>query len=311
MHNLKPEHHGNVVTIGSFDGVHLGHQSILKQTRQKALELGLPSLVMIFEPQPYEYFAEERAPARLMRLREKVLALFGEGVDRVCCLPFNKYLSQLSADEFVQKILVDGIGTKSLVVGDDFRYGSGRTGNYDDLKKAGKLSGFSVTDTQTFLIDGERVSSTRIRQLLRENDFEAAKKLLGKPYTIRGKVVMGNQLGRKIGAPTANVHLHRYRSPLSGVFAVIVTLPSNEGFEIATGVANVGVRPTLGDIEKPILEVHLFDRGDDLYGKEIVVEFKSKLREEQYFESLDQLQQQIKEDFRTGRQFFNQSTELI
>lgn len=307
VHNLRPEHHGNVVTIGSFDGVHLGHQAILQQVLSQSKRLQLPSLAMIFEPQPHEFFAGEKAPARLMRLGEKVEALFAEGIDRVFCLPFNQSFSQLSAEAFIQEILVDGLGVSYLVVGDDFRFGAGREGTYTHLVAAGNSQGFTVNDTESFLIDGERVSSTRIRALLQANQFEKAKQLLGKPYTIGGRVVKGNQLGRELDAPTANVHLHRYRSPLVGVFAVLTTLPSGQ---CVTGVANVGVRPTVSESgsalgNKPILEVHLFDFNDDLYGQHIQVEFKHKLRDEQRFSGLDALQEQIKQDMLAARQFFS------
>jgi riboflavin kinase/FMN adenylyltransferase len=301
LHNLRAEHHGSVVTIGSFDGVHLGHRAILQSLLVQSTRLNLPSVAMIFEPQPYEYFVGEKAPARLMSLREKVLALFDVGVDRVCCLPFNKKLSEQSADTFIQQVLVNGLGARYLVVGDDFRFGAGRVGNYAQLEKAGLDYGYVVTDTPSFMLDGERVSSTLIRGLLEQNLFAEAERSLGKPYTISGKVVKGNQLGRELGAPTANVHLHRFRSPLSGVFAVLVMLPSGE---MAEGVANVGVRPTLGGDTKPILEVHLFDRDDDLYGQQIVVECRHKLREEQRFDGLEQLKQQITADIQQARHFF-------
>lgn len=304
LHNLRAEHHGNVVTIGSFDGVHRGHQAILQQVQAQSRQLALPSMVMIFEPQPHEFFAGEKAPARLMRLREKVIALFDEGIDRVCCLSFNRAFSEFSADQFIQQVLIAGLGTQYLVVGDDFRFGAGRTGDYQQLQTAGEHQGFTVTDTQSFLIEGERVSSTRIRQLLQQNQFAEAATLLGRPYCITGKVVKGNQLGRELGAPTANVHLHRYRSPLTGVFAVLVTLPASGKI---TGVANVGVRPTLGGDAQPILEVHLFDWQGDLYGQEIAVEFKHKLREEQRFDGLDALKQQIQQDMQQARAFFANS----
>ena len=301
LYNIKPAHFGNVVTMGSFDGVHLGHQAILAQLKVQAERLGLPSLVMIFEPQPHEFFTGDNAPARLMRLREKVQALFEQGVDRVLCLPFNRSLSSLSADAFIQQVLIDALGVRYLVVGDDFRFGSGRSGGYSDLVVAGIQHKFAVTDTQSFLIDEQRVSSTRIRELLQKNDFTRAAHLLGKPYAISGRVVKGQQLGRQLGAPTANVHLHRYRSPLAGVFAVEVELISGE---LVAGVANVGVRPTLGGDAKAILEVHLFDRNDDLYGQNIVVEFKHQLRNEQRFDNLEALKQQIQEDIIHARQYF-------
>ncbi len=301
LYNVKPVHFGNVVTMGSFDGVHLGHQAIIEQLKAQSERLNLPSMVMIFEPQPHEFFAGDKAPARLMRLGEKIHALFDQGVDRVLCLPFNHSLSSLTAAEFIQQILINALGVRYLVVGDDFRFGNGRSGGYSDLVKAGKQHNFDVTDTQSFLIDQQRVSSTRIRGLLQENDFAQAAHLLGKPYTISGRVIKGQQLGRQLGAPTANVHLHRYRSPLAGVFAVVVELASGES---VNGVANVGVRPTLGGDDKAILEVHLFDRSDDLYGQNIVVEFKHQLRQEERFENLDALKQQIQADITQARDFF-------
>lgn len=301
LYNVKPVHFGNVVTMGSFDGVHLGHQAIIEQLKIQSKRLGLPSLVMIFEPQPHEFFTGDKAPARLMRLGEKIQALFEQGVDRVLCLPFNRKFSELSSEEFIQRVLINALGVRYLVVGDDFRFGSGRSGGYTDLVCAGQSNDFQVTDTQSFLIDGQRVSSTLIRDLLQQNNFTQAAHLLGKPYTISGRVVKGQQLGRQLGAPTANVHLHRYCSPLAGVFAVTAKLASNE---IVCGVANVGVRPTLGGDAKPILEVHLFDRDDDLYDQNIIVEFRHQLREEKRFENLDALKHQIQADIVQARLYF-------
>ncbi|MGS2717987.1 bifunctional riboflavin kinase/FAD synthetase [Eionea flava] len=302
LHNVRPEHRGNVVTIGAFDGVHLGHQAILRQVVEQARERDLPSLVMIFEPQPHEFFSGETAPARLMRLREKIRALFAAGIDRVFCLPFNQWLSQLPADAFIQQILLDTLGTKSLVIGDDFRFGRGRQGDYALLKTAGQDKGFVVTDTATYLVDGERVSSTRIRRELELANFDRVPSLLGSDYTVSGRVVKGQQLGRQLGAPTANVHLHRYRSPLAGVFGVTTTLESGE---VLPGVANVGVRPTVSGDAKPILEVHLFDRDDDLYGQVINVKFEHKIRDEQRFDGIEALRAQIQRDIQQARQWFD------
>lgn len=301
MHNLRPMHHGSVVTIGSFDGVHLGHQAIIRQVIAKAAELKLPSVAVVFEPQPHEFFSGEKAPARLMRLREKALALYEAGIQRVCCLQFNQAMRSLSAEDFVQQILVDGLGVKCLIVGDDFRFGVDRSGDYDFLKRAGQSNGFEVCDTATYEVDGERVSSTRIRAELEQAHFDKAAQLLGKPYTISGHVGYGQQLGRTLGVPTANVHLHRYRSPLQGVFAVRVTLPDGR---LCPGVANVGVRPTIGDNIKPILEVHLLDFSGSLYGELITVEFVHKLRDEQKFGSIDLLKAQIYADIEAAKAYF-------
>ncbi len=301
---MRPEHRGNVVTIGSFDGVHLGHQAIIQQLLAQSRRLGLPSMVVVFEPQPHEYFSGEKAPARLMRLSEKVAALFAEGVERVCCLQFNRQLRSLSAAEFISRVLVNGLGVKYLVIGDDFRFGCDRRGDYRLLQQAGDTNGFTVTDTRTYTVSEQRVSSTRIRDLLQQGNLSLAKTLLGRPYTISGKVIRGQQLGRQLGTPTANVHLHRYRSPLAGVFAVVTRLPSGEQ---VNGVANVGVRPTVGGDTKPLLEVHLFDRNDDLYGQLIEVDFKYKLRDEKRFDGLDKLKAQIQQDILAARQFFTDS----
>jgi len=301
LHNLRPWHRGCVATIGSFDGVHLGHQAILRQLRQAANAHGLPSVVIVFEPQPHEFFSGDKAPARLMRLREKVQALFAAGVDRVLCLQFNQALRSLSAQAFIERILVQGLGIRHLVVGDDFRFGCDRSGDFALLQNAGQQWGFSVSDTCTLLLHGERVSSTRIRSLLEQGEFSAAEELLGRPYSISGRVTYGQQLGRKLGVPTANIHLRRYRSPLQGVFAVSLQLADRT----YPGVANVGVRPTVSGSNKPILEVHLFDFAEAIYGSSVSVTFYRKLRDEQKFASLEALQTQLQIDIAQARNYFN------
>ncbi len=301
LHNLRPWHRGCVATIGSFDGVHLGHQAILQQLQQVANACKLPSVVIIFEPQPHEFFAGDKAPARLMRLREKVQALLAAGVNRVLCLQFNDALRRLSAEAFVEKVLIEGLGIKHLVVGDDFRFGCDRRGDFALLQTIGSQRGFSVTDTVTLEVGGERVSSTRIRQLLEQGDFASAEQLLGKPYSINGRIAYGQQLGRKLGVPTANVHLRRYRSPLHGVFTVTVKFADGSVYK---GVANVGVRPTVTGDKKPLLEVHLFDFSRMAYGAMIDVTFHTKLRDEKKFNSLDELQTQLQMDIAQAKQFF-------
>jgi riboflavin kinase/FMN adenylyltransferase len=290
------------VTIGTFDGVHLGHQAIIRQVNQQSKNLNLPSVAIIFEPQPNEFFVKEAAPARLMRLKEKASALFDAGIDRVCCLAFNQSLRNLTANEFVRSVLVDGLGVRYLVVGDDFRFGCDRSGDFELLQQAGRDNNFQVSNTHTFEVEHERVSSTRIRQVLELADFELASRLLGKPYTISGRVGYGKQLGRQWGVPTANVQLKRYRAPFTGVYAVRASLPSGI---IKSGVANVGVRPTVADLVKPILEVHLLDFTGDLYGQNITVEFVKKLRKEQKFDSLDVLKKQIYADIDLAKDYFS------
>lgn len=302
LHNLRPEHKGCVATIGSFDGVHLGHQAILRQLIQVAREKNLPAVVIVFEPQPHEFFAGDKAPARLMRMREKLEALWSAGVDKVLCLHFNQELRSLSAEQFIDRVLVQGLAIKHLVVGDDFRFGCDRKGDFALLQIKGAELGFEVTDTHTLEIDGKRVSSTRIRHLLEAGDFAEAEKLLGKPYGIYGRVVYGKQLGRQLGVPTANVDLRRYRSPLHGVFAV--TAIFKDGTQVQ-GVANIGVRPTVNGLKKPLLEVHLFNFSRDIYGVVIDVVFRHKLRDEQKFASLDELKAQLQTDISQAKAFFN------
>ena len=301
LHNLRPEHKGCVATIGSFDGVHLGHQLILRQLIQIAREQNLPAVVIVFEPQPQEFFAGDKAPARLMRMREKLEALWAVGIDKVLCLHFNQELRSLSADQFIDRVLVDGLAVKHLVVGDDFRFGCDRKGDFALLQSRGTELGFAVTDTHTLEIDGKRVSSTRIRHFLEAGNFVEAEKLLGKPYGIYGHVVYGKQLGRQLGVPTANVDLRRYRSPLHGVFAV--TAVFKDGTQVQ-GVANVGVRPTVNGLKKPLLEVHLFNFSRDIYGAVIDVIFHHKLRDEQKFGSLDELKAQLQTDIQQAKAFF-------
>ena len=291
-----------VVTIGSFDGVHLGHQAILKQVICKANELDCASVAMTFEPQPQEFFSAQTAPARLMRLRDKIETLLALGVDRVVCMQFNSKLRHLTAEQFVQSVLVDGLATKQLIVGDDFRFGCDRSGNFEMLVEMGRNLDFTVQDTQTIEIGGERISSTLIRHLLEQADFKRVSKLLGRRFAIKGRVFYGQQLGRELGFPTANMQLNRYRAPLSGVYAVLVEV---EGFSTRfQGAANVGVRPTVGDLLKPILEVHLLDFDEQIYGRRINVEFLHKIRDEQKFTSLDNLITYIQQDISKIRDWF-------
>lgn len=297
LQNLRPRHRGCVATIGNFDGVHRGHQAILARLRERAVELGVPSCVVIFEPQPREYFAPETAPARLARLRDKVALLAAEGVDRVLCLAFNQRLSKLSADEFVETILVDGLGVKHLEVGDDFRFGCDRLGDFAFLQDAGQRHGFSVEAAQTVELDGLRVSSTQVRDALAAADFALAERLLGRPFQIGGRVLHGQKLARQLGTPTANVQLKRRRVPLSGVYLVSAEIDG----KVWPGVANIGVRPTVAGDGSAHLEVHLLDFAGDLYGRRLTVEFHHKLREEQRFASLEALKSAIDADIAAAR----------
>jgi riboflavin kinase/FMN adenylyltransferase len=297
LHNLRPQHRGCVATIGNFDGVHRGHQAILARLRERAVELGLPSCVVIFEPQPREFFAPETAPARLARLRDKLDLLAGEGVDLVLCLAFNQRFSKLSAAEFVDTVLIDGLGVKHLEVGDDFRFGCDRIGDFDFLQKVGAEKGFTVEAAQTVEIDGVRVSSTKVRNALAAGDFVLAEHLLGRPFAISGRVMHGQKLARQLGTPTANVQLKRRRVPLTGVYLVSAEIDG----KVWPGVANIGVRPTVAGDGRPHLEIHLLGFAGDIYGRRLTVVFHQKLRDEQRFASLEALKTAIDADVAAAR----------
>jgi len=303
IHNLSQAPHGCVLTIGNFDGVHRGHQALLQGLREEGRARGLPVVVMIFEPQPLELFASEKAPARLTRLREKLRYLAQCGVDYVLCVRFDRRFAALTAQNFVGDLLVKRLGVQFLAVGDDFRFGAGRQGDFLLLQKAGLEYGFDVTSTRTFCEGGVRVSSTAVRQALAEDKLDAAENLLGRPFTISGRVVHGDELGRTIGFPTANLPLRRQVSPVKGVYAVEVT---GLGDKPLPGVANIGTRPTVAGVRQQ-LEVHLLDVVMDLYGRHIDVILRKKIRNEQRFASLDELKAQIARDELTAREFFGLS----
>ena len=302
LHNMRPRHRGCVVTIGAFDGVHLGHQAVIRHLLEKSAELGLPSTIIVFEPLPREYFSPLKAPARIMSFREKFFALRDLGVDRLLRVRFNERLRGMSAQQFVDDIFVSGLGVRYVVLGDDFRFGNDREGDLEFIRQQGPRYGYEARPTPTLSMDGERVSSTRIREALEQADFAEAARLLGRPYSISGKVVYGRQLGQTLGTPTANLELRRLRAPLNGVYAVQV---SGAGLEGALGVANVGVRPTVDDSIKANLEVHLLDREIGLYGQHIEVTFRHKLREEKKFGSVDELRENIARDIENTRAWFD------
>ena len=302
LYNLPDPAQGCVATIGNFDGVHLGHQAVLTQLAMKADMLNLPAVVITFEPQPFEYFVPEKAPARLSRFREKVEALRAYSIQKLCVLRFNRQLAEMQAETFIQKLLVEGLNVRYLVVGDDFRFGKDRQGDFALLQQVGKQHGFQVVNMHTFAIDDMRVSSTRIREALQEGDLAVAEKLLGRPYRMSGRVAHGDKRGRKMGYPTANIHLHRAKVPLNGVYAVQLYGIDEEP---VNGVANIGVRPTISGSDKALLEVHLFDFKRDIYGEHVQVYFLKKLREEQKFASLEQLIEQIHIDSAQAKSFFS------
>jgi riboflavin kinase/FMN adenylyltransferase len=302
IHNIKPHHKGCVLTIGNFDGVHLGHQEVLRRVDSQAKKLGLPSVVMTFEPQPMELFLGHKAPARLTRLRDKYVQIRTLGIDRLLCVSFNHKLANLAADQFVTDLLVKKLGVKFLVVGDDFCFGRDRAGDFSMLQKAGKQYGFDVVSTQSFCLQSIRVSSTEVRKALVQSQLSLVSQMLGRKYSISGRVSHGRKIGRTLGFPTANVPLKRNVSPISGVY--IVEVHGINDFPI-DGVANIGRQPTVNG-KKHQLEVHLFDFDADLYGKHIEIVLLSKLRDEKKFESFELLKQQIKLDAEAARVWLHQ-----
>ncbi len=301
FHNLPSSPTGCVATIGNFDGMHLGHQAVLSQLAMKGDILGLPAVAITFEPQANEFFVPSKAPARLSRFREKVEALRSYSIQQMCVLRFNKKLAQMTADNFIKQLLVEGLQVRYLVVGDDFRFGKDRQGDFALLQEAGKKYDFQVVNMHTFTIEQRRVSSTRIREALQRGSLDEVEKLLGHPYRMSGRVAHGDKRGRQLGFPTANIHLHRCKIPLSGVYAV--QLFGVEG-EPISGVANIGVRPTVAGDKRALLEVHLFDFNRDIYGEYVQVYFLSKIRDEQRFDSLDKLQAQITDDCQAAKAYF-------
>ena len=306
LSHLEPFKNGCVLTIGNFDGLHLGHRTVINKLAERGDTLGLPVVIMIFEPQPLEYFLGENAPSRLMRLREKVIEFGKLPVDHLLIVRFNRYFANCDAEQFIDDILINKLNIKHLVIGDDFHFGKARRGNFAMLKEKGKLHGFSVEDTGSYLIAGMRISSTIIRDALGEGDLAQAEKLLGRCYSVCGRVAHGEQLGRTIGYPTANIRMFRKNTPVNGVFAV--TMTGIDGLEFE-GVANVGTRPTVDGGAKVVLETHLFDFDKEIYGRYVEVHFKQKIRDEVRFQSLKELKDQIVKDVAEAKKIFAQSKE--
>lgn len=296
-HNLCARHRGCVLAIGNFDGVHRGHQAVLEQLSRVGHERALPTTLMLFEPQPKEFFSPETAPARLTRLREKLLVLATTPLDRVLCLRFNTAFARLSPEQFIEQLLVAQLGIVTVVVGDDFRFGHRGAGNIETLREASQRLGFDVLACARCELDGRRISSSWVRQTLAAGDLSLTEKLLGRRYRLCGRIAHGDRLGRTIGFPTANLPLHRQRAPLTGVFAVRVM---GLGQRPRPGVANIGRRPTVAGSELR-LEVHLFDFDDDIYGCQVTVEIIEKIRDERRFPSLELLKQQIQRDAAAAR----------
>ena len=294
------------LTIGNFDGVHRGHRALLAHVTDAAKQMGLEAAVMTFEPHPREFFAklsgdESRAPARIANLRDKLQSLAAAGIDRVIVEHFNARFAALSPEAFIKDILVDGLHVKWLIVGDDFCFGSKRAGTFAMLANAGREFGFEVTSLPTIMHDQERISSSAVRSTLLAGDFQRTAKLLGHPYAISGRVLHGKKLGRTIGFPTLNLRIAHKHPALSGIFVVQVHGLSENPLP---AVASMGVRPTVEDNGRVLLEVHIFDYADQCYGKLIRVEFLQKLRDEEKYEDLTLLTEAIHADALAARHYF-------
>ena len=300
LHNVKPHHRGCVATIGAFDGVHAGHRAIITQLARDAAALDLPTTLVTFEPLPREFFSPGEGPGRLTRLRDKLLALGELPLDRVVILRFDARLAALEAEAFTQQVLVEALGVKRLVTGNDFRFGRGRRGDFALLERMGREDGFEAVRIAPWPEEGARISSTAIREALASGEMDRAARLLGRPYTISGRVAEGDRLGRTLGFPTANIPLGRRPMAVRGVYAVRVR---DEAGAVRNGVANIGHRPTVRH-GPARLEAHVFDFEGDLYGRRLCVELVHRLRDAQRFPSLDALRAQIASDAAAARALF-------
>jgi riboflavin kinase/FMN adenylyltransferase len=301
---LRTRTEGCALTIGAFDGIHLGHQEMLRVLREAARHYAVPAVVLSFEPTPREYFARGSAPARLTRFREKFALLKHYGADRFVCLRFDETLRSLSSQQFVEDIVCGQLKARHVIVGHDFRFARNMEGTVDGLRRFGERCEFAVTEVAPFKVGEERVSSSAVRAALQAGELDHAARLLGRRYCMTGKVIHGAKLGRTLGFPTANLRLHRRSSPLLGVFAVRV---SGAGLQKAPGVASLGTRPVVNGKEL-LLEVHVFDTQVDLYGAYLDVEFVAKLRDEKWFPSMDDLVKQMDLDAIEARELLAKKT---
>ncbi len=302
-HNLSGRLRGCVITVGSFDGLHLGHRKLLQELKAAGQLLHLPAVVVTFEPPPKEFFSRKQTVPRLMRFREKWNALLEYNVDYLLCLQFNEALARLSPEDFVEEIVVNQLHAKAIIIGDDFRFGAKRAGDTALLKTFGEKWGFKVIEVPAVTHHGERISSTRVRAALQSGDLKLARALLKRPYRLCGKVVHGDGRGRQWGFPTANLHLHRSCVPVSGIFVVRAYGLGKNGFE---GVASIGTRPTFNE-NRLVLEVYLFDFNENIYGKTLEIEFLHKLRDEVRYASVEALVDQIRKDVADARAYFSSS----
>ena len=304
---------GAVVTIGAFDGLHVGHQRLLGDVIGEAKSRSLPSVAVTFEPLPREYFSRDSMPARLMSFREKFEALRELGIDYVLLIRFDDNMRSIPAPDFVTQLFIRGLNARHVIVGDDFRFGANAEGDFQLLKTMLEPTGATVASIDSQRVAGQRVSSSLIREKLESGELAEAAQLLGRRYSIKGRVFPGRQLGRQLNFPTANIQLRRRCTAMAGVYVVDVLVDKGELFDTKAqwlpAVANVGTRPTVARSEQVTLEVHLLDYDGDLYGKCLQVRFRKKLRDEQKFDSLDELKAQISLDTNEARAFFQQGSD--
>jgi riboflavin kinase/FMN adenylyltransferase len=299
IHNHKSNDIRSVATIGNFDGVHLGHQVVINKINQQSKALKLPSMVIAFEPSAKEFFQKNKAPARLTSFREKFSLIKNFSIDQLVCLKFNHSLASMPAESFIRNILVDTLRIKHLTVGDNFRFGKDRKGDFELLKHYAEKLDYHVEDTESFIANGKRVSSTLIREYLSNGELDKAKTMLGRDYSMSGHVIHGDKKGRTIGFPTANIPVRRINCAVSGVFAVKILINNNEYH----GVANVGHRPTVGGTRTQ-LEVHIFKFSKQIYGEFLNITFCKKLRDEKKFDSFEDLKNQIMQDSQSAQDYF-------
>ncbi|WP_348666424.1 bifunctional riboflavin kinase/FAD synthetase [Arsenophonus symbiont of Ornithomya chloropus] len=301
IYNIRKDHHGCVLTIGNFDSVHRGHQVLLKCLKKESHFRKLPTMVMIFEPQPLEFFCGKKSPVRLTPLRDKIRYFFEYGVDYLLCIKFNHKFASLTPRMFVLEYLVDKLGINFLAIGDDFRFGKDRKGDFEYLFEAGKQYGFTVANTKSFCIKGQRISSTAVRKALLSDNFVLAEHLMAHPYRLSGRIVHGRKLGTRIGFPTANLQLKSWVVPVKGVYIAEVYGLSKKPFKAVT---NIGTRPTVNGIKQQI-EIHLIDMYINIYGRYIDLVLRKKIREEKRFACINELSKQIRKDIIVAKEFFD------
>ena len=305
-HNIAARHHGCVASVGNYDGLHPGHRKVIKSLVDRGRDLDLPVTIVSFEPHPLEFFVPDAAPPKLMTVREKIEALKEINVDHFCCLRFNHRLANTEPENFVEDLLIAKLGVRYVVVGDDFRFGRNRRGNFEMLRSICRRYDVEVSKMETIEFDGERISSSRIRDCLAAGNIGLANRILGRDFSMSGRIVRGNGNARNWGFATANIKIEVSKPAVSGIFVVEVDLPDKDSLP---GVASLGFRPTIGG-DTQLLEVHLLDFDRNIYGKRIRVRFQKKLRDEIKFPSIDKMCEQIQQDIATTRIYFTQASQI-